>query len=428
MSREERAQAEAAFAEADVAAIVATATLELGIDVGDLDLVQQLEAPRTVSSFLQRLGRTGRRGDPARMTFYATDAFHLVQAMAVIELAKRGWVESITPPRRAWHVLVHQLLVSALEEPGLVVSELYAKLKVAWPFADITEEELVGLVRHLASEEILEARGGTISLGPEGERRFSARNYFDLFAIFQGAREMSVRTENGDDIGTLQTSYVLTQGDGDFVFVLAGRRWQAVDVNGEAGVIWAKPAPDGKLPRWQSPMGGFVPRTVIEEHRKILASTAEPSYLIESAKQELVGIRETWADVAGEEGWVLRSSPKGVIVHSFAGGRVNLTLAKVLAHRLGCATSSDEYTVSVRGTEAVTTNHVGDELRRFAAEGFADDLRAAVAASLPRRPLSKFQPLLPPIREREFLETRVFAFDDATVALQGHAIVVGANG
>ena len=106
VSLEERTAAEARFHRGTNACIVCTSTLELGIDVGDLDLVFQANAPATVSSFLQRLGRTGRRsGQRANTAFFCENMETVLQGIAIVELAKSGWVESVPTPNRAWAVL-----------------------------------------------------------------------------------------------------------------------------------------------------------------------------------------------------------------------------------------------------------------------------------------------------------------------------------
>jgi ATP-dependent Lhr-like helicase len=108
---EERRAAEERFAHGTNACIVCTSTLELGIDVGDLDQVFQADAPSSVSSFLQRMGRTGRRpGTTANTTFLCEDPDAVLQAVALIELAREGWVERVAKQERCWPVLVHQLL------------------------------------------------------------------------------------------------------------------------------------------------------------------------------------------------------------------------------------------------------------------------------------------------------------------------------
>ncbi|HCX85684.1 MAG TPA: ATP-dependent helicase, partial [Micrococcales bacterium] len=117
LSADERRRSERAFAEARDCVIVATSTLELGVDIGDLDRVIQVDSPRTVASFLQRLGRTGRRAGTGRnMTFLATGEESLVRAAAILLLWQRGFVEPVQAPPHPRHLAAQQLLALALQE------------------------------------------------------------------------------------------------------------------------------------------------------------------------------------------------------------------------------------------------------------------------------------------------------------------------
>uniref|UniRef100_UPI00035DA1F1 DEAD/DEAH box helicase n=1 Tax=Nocardiopsis gilva TaxID=280236 RepID=UPI00035DA1F1 len=117
LSLDERRRAEAAFAEARDCVIVATSTLELGIDVGDLDRVIQIDAPGTVASFLQRLGRTGRRsGSPRNCLFLARSHDALLSAAGLLHLWGRNYVEPVTAPPEPRHIVAQQLLALALQE------------------------------------------------------------------------------------------------------------------------------------------------------------------------------------------------------------------------------------------------------------------------------------------------------------------------
>jgi ATP-dependent Lhr-like helicase len=115
----ERAAAERAFEEGTNCVIVATSALELGIDVGDLDHVIQIDAPSSVSSFLQRMGRTGRRSSStANCTFLATNDDALLRAAAIIDLFRRGYVEPAAPSTWTPHVLAHQAIALSMQEQG----------------------------------------------------------------------------------------------------------------------------------------------------------------------------------------------------------------------------------------------------------------------------------------------------------------------
>jgi ATP-dependent Lhr-like helicase len=120
LSQEQRHAAEEAFTSREDCVIVATSVLELGIDIGTLDRVIQVDAPPTVASFLQRMGRTGRRpGMRRNCLFLATRDNVLVQAAGLIDLWTAGYIEPMTPPPQPWHILAQQLMALALQERGI---------------------------------------------------------------------------------------------------------------------------------------------------------------------------------------------------------------------------------------------------------------------------------------------------------------------
>ena len=130
LSVDERRRSEQAFAEAQDTVIVATSTLELGIDVGDLDRCLQIGAPRTVASMLQRLGRTGRRADTARnMLFLGTTEEEFLRACGLLLLWSEGYVEPIQPPPMPYHVIAQQILGLTLQRRALSRGDLHHDLQ-----------------------------------------------------------------------------------------------------------------------------------------------------------------------------------------------------------------------------------------------------------------------------------------------------------
>src|SRR5262249_10849661 len=152
--------------------IVATSALELGIDIGDLDHVLQIDAPSSVAAFLQRMGRTGRRaGTAANCTFLATEPEGLLRAAAIVSLWQDGFVEPLAVPSRCPHLLAHQILALSLQiEGGVPVSDWWAWLSHATPFQDIGDADRQELVAHMKTEEIVFESAGRLSLGPRGEK------------------------------------------------------------------------------------------------------------------------------------------------------------------------------------------------------------------------------------------------------------------
>ena len=182
VSREEREIAEERFRNGTDACIVCTSTLELGIDVGDLDRVLQAEAPDTVTSFLQRMGRTGRRvGQTANTTFFCETDEGVLQAIALIELAKAGWVESVAIDRRCWPVMIHQLLAMSLAEDGIGAEEAWLQLSRSPDFREIKKAEFDRLVAWMLQIGALRLASGRLVLGPLADRRFRAQELHGAF-------------------------------------------------------------------------------------------------------------------------------------------------------------------------------------------------------------------------------------------------------
>ncbi len=120
LSIDERRSAEKAFSEVGNCVIVATSTLELGIDIGDLDRVIQIDAPPAVAAFLQRLGRTGRRkGTTRNCLFLATSEDSFVQTLGLLELWSKGYIEPVVPPHKPYPILAQQVMTLCLQESGI---------------------------------------------------------------------------------------------------------------------------------------------------------------------------------------------------------------------------------------------------------------------------------------------------------------------
>ena len=205
LGRDERLRAELAFAEASDCVIVATSTLELGIDVGDLDRVIQIDAPPSVSSFLQRIGRTGRRpGTSRNCLFLATSQSALQQAAALALLWSRNYVEPVTPPALPLQLLAQQLLALTLQESA---SGLPRQRWTDWLGAEpaLGREVLAyagELVDHLIETGWLFSDGVLLSPGDEAESRYGVRNFMELTSSFVTEPLYSVRfgrTELGLD-------------------------------------------------------------------------------------------------------------------------------------------------------------------------------------------------------------------------------------
>ncbi|MFJ5178868.1 DEAD/DEAH box helicase [Streptomyces griseoviridis] len=330
LSADERRRAEEAFAEARDCVIVSTSTLELGIDVGDLDRVVQIGAPSTVASFLQRLGRTGRRpGSSRNCLFLATDDAGLLSATALLLLWSRGWVEPVIAPPEPRHIAAQQILALCLQE-----HRVGDRLWQEWwgglgPFGPSAEP----IVRHLAEEGYLDRDGELLFIGPEAEQRFGHRHFMDLTAVFTAAPEFTVlsgRTELGTTDPVLLTHAVV----GPRRLLLAGRSWQVTYIDWSRRRCFVEPVESGGRARW----GGVgLARTTSYEltraARDVLLGATPAVRLTRRAEGALARVRDEAAEVAYRDGTVIMRGGRDTNVRwwTWAGYRANATLAATLA-------------------------------------------------------------------------------------------------
>ncbi|HOV68435.1 MAG TPA: DEAD/DEAH box helicase, partial [Methanoregulaceae archaeon] len=178
-----REMAERAAKSGEPFCIVCTSTLELGIDIGDLDLVVQSGPPSSVASFLQRLGRTGRRDRSARFAFLLARPCELVFALATVEAASRGEAEPIRPPERPYHVLAQQLLLHLIRARRTRLSVLRDLVGSLGPFRAIPPEEVDRVAAHLLEAGFITRDGDLVMVGPATESAFSGVHRQELFSV-----------------------------------------------------------------------------------------------------------------------------------------------------------------------------------------------------------------------------------------------------
>jgi ATP-dependent Lhr-like helicase len=397
VSAEERRDAEASFQHGSNVSITCTSTLELGIDVGDLDAVFQANAPSSVSSFLQRLGRTGRRATTvANTTFFCDNRDAVLQAIALVELARAHWVESVPRQMRCWPVLVHQLFAMALQFGGISAERSWEQLSRVPDFAGITREEFDKVLQHLLKEQFLWESGGLLSLGERAERTYGRKNFAELYAVFSSPVLYRVQTAAGREIGSLEQDFVDRLVADMTSFLLGGRAWVAEHVSHQDRVVKVREAPRGRKPTW----GGFIPQMLgfelCQRIRGVLIEEVDYPYLDEAAKVVLRDAREDLGPLLRRGARALQAESGSVSWWTFAGGRINATLKYVLGVTKGWRVITDNFLVRIEG-DGVTHDTVVAELDRIVGQNaVADpDVWRRVAALLPEYRLSKFQPALP---------------------------------
>lgn len=330
LSSDERRRSEQAFAEASNTVIVATSTLELGIDIGDLDRVIQVDAPRTVASFLQRLGRTGRRPGTVRNTlFLATDSGAFLEATGLLLLWRRGFVEPVLPPPQPQHVVAQQLLALALQEGAFDATNWRG-----WWGGDAAASGLmtgaVDVLQHLRSVGFLIEDGGRLMIGPAAEKAFGRRHFMDLLSSFAAERELRVvaGTKEIGFISPLALPKPDDKGEEEAI-LMNGRAWHVEHVEWQKLVVHVSQVSSKADVRWQS---GAIPLSfeLMRAQRDVLLGVTPDVPLTQRALQRLDSVRERRAHEVSDFGLVVERTGRDTHLWTWAGLKANETLRSAL--------------------------------------------------------------------------------------------------
>ena len=344
LSREIREEAEERLRGTRPTTVVATTTLELGIDIGSVDSIAQIGAPGSVASLKQRLGRSGRQaGLPSVIRIYIQEdeigentppqdqlRDSLVQTVAMIRLLINRWVEP--PPPAALHLstLIQQVLSLTAQHGGFRAADAYRALCSSGPFDTVDQSTFAQLLRDLASHELLcQTHDGTIVLDLAGERLV---NHYDFYAAFTSPDEWRLLA-SGRILGTLPVTFPLAS---DLFLIFAGRRWRIVEVHEERHEAELEPAPGGVPPHFGG-SGAVIHDRIREEMRQVYDDTDIPVFLDAAGRELLAEGRRTFQRFA------LRGRPflhhgRHTLLFPWAGDRIMNTLALQLrARRLAVA-------------------------------------------------------------------------------------------
>lgn len=405
VSRADRTLAEEQFAKGQNTAIVCTSTMELGIDVGDLDQVIQVDAPASVASFLQRLGRTGRRANTrANCTFFCLSSESLLQSVALLRLAEAGWVEDVTPAAHAMHVLAHQVMALILQEGGISRHKLMPWVEAAYPFSSIRPERVQELIDTMLAREILYEADGLLTLGTRGEKLYGKKNFFELYAVFTAPPVMKVQ-HGKEDVGYVQALFVTMHdaSKGPLCFRLSGRAWEVGQIDFGKGVLHVRPADHGRVPSWLGLPGVLSNPLCMAMLDVLLHERQEGGWLSKAAAAELAAMRDSYDGLLEEGTAPLEEHPDGVQWHTFAGGAVNRLLAAGLEQKSG--------KMWVAGNLSLKCKDIAFTAASEAVRSLADlnweSVAGGAAREMARGMLSKFQPCLPEEAEDRLLSERL---------------------
>jgi ATP-dependent Lhr-like helicase len=327
LSAAERRRAEQAFAEARDCVVVSTSTLELGIDVGDLDRVIQVNSPATVAAFLQRLGRTGRRpGTTRNALFLALDHDELLRAAGLLHLWGTGYVEPVVAPPEPRHIVAQQLLALCLQEHR-IGNQLWVE---AWNGLAPFDRSAEPILRHLIDQGFIDVDGDLLFIGPNAEQRFGHRHFSGLTAVFTAPPQFTVLAGR-DEIGRTDPMLLTEKIDGPRLLLLAGRSWKVTWIDWTRRRCFVEPAERGGKARWLVPGISGTGYALTRAARDVLLGADPPVALTNRARRTLAEVRDEYLPAVHPAGTVITRAGDDVRWWTWAGYRANATLAATLS-------------------------------------------------------------------------------------------------
>ena len=332
LSREIREDAERELKSGQPVTAICTSTLEMGIDLGAVRAIGQVGPTWSVSSLVQRLGRSGRReGEPQILRVYTLDDEitensnltdrlfpELLRAIALLELHREQWLEPPEQDRFHFSTCVHQIFSVLRQTGGAPAVFLYDVLSRQGAFRKITPNHFEDLLRGLAAKNLVEqVPTGELILAPDGERIVESRDFYAAFAS-----RIEYRVEHdGQPIGVLPQDGI--PGEGEFL-LLAGRRWRVNLIDHSGKRVAVVPARGWKQPRFAGGIAGLHPMVAQRMARLLTEETGYP-FVNATGAELLARARQTYARAGLDEDDVVVGF-NGIEWFPWQGSRVLLTL------------------------------------------------------------------------------------------------------
>jgi ATP-dependent helicase Lhr and Lhr-like helicase len=402
---DDRRRAEQAFAQARDCVIVATSTLELGIDVGDLDRVIQVNDPPSVAAFLQRTGRTGRRAGTSRnCLFLAVDTGSLLWSAGLLHLWGQGYVEPVVPPPQPRHIVAQQLLALCLQEHR-IGSRLWAE---GWNGLAPFDRSAEPILRYLVEQGFIDQDGELLFIGPAAEQRFGHRHFMGMTAVFTAPPQFTVLSGRRE-IGRTDPVLLTQKTDGPRLLLLGGRSWRVTWTDWKRRRCYVEPAAGGGKARWLTPGVSGTSFALARAAREVLLGADPPVALTQRAKRILTKVRDQHVSAVHPGGTVITRTGEDVRWWTWAGYRANSTLAATLSDLTDSVQRFDDASIRMRT----------DLTREAWSAGTADAAERLCLPDVDQRALAglKFNEALPERLATATLAARLADLDSAARVL-----------
>ena len=415
LAKPSRISAERGLKNGELRGLVATSSLELGIDVGNVDYVIQYMSPRQVTRLIQRVGRSGHRvGRIADGIIVALDSDDTLEAMVIARRALEERLEPVSMPEKPLDVLTHQLVGLLIQKGRWYVQEILDVFGKAYPYRELSESELIGVLNYMHTRY---PRLGWFS--PQDNvilrpRRLKAlySYYFGKLSMIPDEKQYLIVDQGNDEaIGVLDEAFVAEYGEPGRKFIVRGSPWRMMSIRGDKIFVKSIRDPTGSIPSW---VGEEIPvpfeigqevgsiRRYVE--RESSSGKSEPEIVTELCKMYPTdpdtmrrALTETFEQVSSDLALptdrriIVEDWDDFTIINAHFGLLVNRTLARLVGHVLSeelgmtIGVQQDAYRIVVQTSGAANASKIGQVLQRLGGM----DINALVAESSKKTGLFK---------------------------------------
>lgn len=342
LSKDIRVKTEKDFKQGKIKALVCTSSLQLGVDIGTVDLVIQYQSPREVTQLLQRVGRSGHKyWLKSEGIIVATDEDDILESSVIVRKALAGELEKVTMHQKSLDVLAHQLVGIVFDFNGEVeVEKAFEIVKRAQPYRDLKMKEFLDVLKFLESIGILYVKGNKIV-----RRRKSYDYYFSRLSTIPDVKDYKVvNTVDGVVIGSLDEEFVALYGEEGSIFIIKGETYKIVSIEEDKVYVEPSKEKDAAIPSWEGELIPVPLEVALEvgSLRSKISSEEDLEFMKEKYKVDdnsILALKSFYEEqkksfIPSDKEIFIEFFENKIVIHSSFGNKVNETLAKIIISQL----------------------------------------------------------------------------------------------